>query len=303
MNTYHNNLSILADPTLSSVIAIETHANGLDFIDIKTSQCEASICLQGGHLVNFKPLHDDEIIWLSNAVDFKPGVPIRGGVPVCWPWFGPHATNNNLPAHGFARTAFWKLDDAYFEQDALLIRLSLPAAQYPNYWPTSHRVYLEFRLSSWLQIKLINVNDGGDEVSVSQALHSYLSVDDIAQTSVKGLVDSHYLDKLNPDAGLQMQGDDLRVSQEVDRIYQTGGPFTIVQANSANIEVTSENSNSAVVWNPWVEKSQSLSNFFDTDYLQMLCVETANVMDDALTLKPGESHELVMTAYRQPEDG
>ncbi|QSX34993.1 D-hexose-6-phosphate mutarotase [Shewanella avicenniae] len=267
------------------------HTNGLEYLQINSALCEARIFLQGAQVEYFAPTGKAPLLWVSSADEYKPGTGgIRGGIPVCWPWFGNHA-NADWPAHGFARNKMWDWVGTDVENEVVTLRFSLPAAQFERqYWPHNSSVMLEVVLSDTLTVKLINQNLGDTPFTLTQALHSYFPIGDIHQLQASGFAGSKYIEF--GEGPFIQQGDSVEFTRETDRVYTALSPVQQLQTVNGTIEVSRENSQSAVLWNPWIEKSQRLSRFNDDDYLQMACLEAANVLEDAVTLAPGESHTL-----------
>lgn len=271
-------------------VTTKKHANGLEYVEINTAQCKARIFLQGAQIDYFEPVGKEPLLWVSSADDYQVGSGIRGGVPVCWPWFG-MSPNPGFPQHGFARTSIWTLDSVKMLDDAVEVKFTLPISDSDTqYWPHDTSVELLFRLSETLSVSLTNINHGDYEVSLTQALHSYFPIEDIHQLTATGFSDSKYIE-FGKGPFNQAQ-DDVDFNRETDRVYTNLGPVQQLHTRKGIIEVSRENSHSAVLWNPWIDKSQRLSRFNDDDYLSMVCLEAANVLEDQVTLAPKESHTL-----------
>lgn len=271
-------------------VTTKKHANGLEYVDINTPLCKARIFLQGAQIDYFEPVGKEPLLWVSSADDYLPGNGIRGGIPVCWPWFG-MSSNPGFPQHGFARTSIWTLDSVKMLDDAVEVKFTLAISDSDRqYWPHDTSVELLFRLSETLSVSLTNTNHGDYDVSLTQALHSYFPIEDIHQLTATGFTGSKYIE-FGKGPFTQPQ-DDVDFSRETDRVYTDLSPVQLLHTSKGIIEVGRENSNSAVLWNPWIDKSQRLSRFNDDDYLSMVCLEAANVLEDQVTLAPKESHTL-----------
>ena len=226
-------------------------------------------------------------------------------MPVCWPWFGNLALNPQsvqamrhsdepATAHGLVRTREWEVLEIDDAGEALHIELGLPHIEggLPG-WPHDVALTLSIRLDTQLHISLTSHNRSDIPVSISQALHSYFAVSDVRKVQVQGVEGLTYIDTLKDWEHIKQSGD-LTFSGETDRIYlDTPQQLSIVDpAWSRTLELTSRGSRTAVIWNPWIDKTASFKDMAADGWQRMLCIETANVMDDVITLEPGASHTL-----------
>lgn len=277
-----------------------THANGLDYLQVNSAHCEARVFLQGAQVEYFAPTGKAPLLWVSSADEYQPGTGgLRGGIPVCWPWFGNHA-NSDWPAHGFARNKVWRWIGTSVEDEVVTLRFTLPSSEFERqYWPHNTHVELEVVLSDTLTVKLINTNLDNKPVTLTQALHSYFPIGDIHQLQATGFAGSQYIEF--GQGPYPQEGDSISFDRETDRVYSQLGDTQTLKTVNGTIVVRRENSQSAILWNPWIAKSVRLSRFNDDDYLQMACLEAANVLDDAVTLQPGASHALITHISWQAE--
>ena len=264
-------------------------------------QAQLDICQQGGQILSYFPdINQPPVIWLSDCAEYKQGQSVRGGVPVCWPWFGdiqhnPAAvqkmTTKDAPFHGLARTVDWQLIDSSVDQHAVQISLQLDASAGLSNWPHAATLELHICLAEQLTIRLENHNLDSQPLAISQALHTYFAVSDIGQTQVEGLAGCAYHETLEQ-WQLRKQDGNLSFSGETDRVYlQVPEHLQIIDSGwQRRIHLRSQGSHSAIVWNPWIAKAQTLSGFASDAWQQMLCIESANVLDDHLLLAPGEQH-------------
>ncbi|MCU8042878.1 MULTISPECIES: D-hexose-6-phosphate mutarotase [unclassified Shewanella] len=272
-------------------VTTKKHANGLDYVEVNTALCQARIFLQGAQIDYFQPVGKPPLLWVSSADDYQPGNGIRGGVPVCWPWFG-MSSEANFPQHGFARTRIWALESVEMRNQLVDLRFSLKISEQDKiYWPHNTEVSVLFTLSDTLSISLVNTNLGTDPVTLTQALHSYFPIEDIHQLKACGFSGSKYIEFAQ--GPYPQTTDEVLFDRETDRVYTDLGPVQLLHTPQGTIEVSRENSQSAVLWNPWIEKSQRLGRFNPEDYLTMVCLEAANVLEDKVVLAPGETHSLV----------
>jgi len=267
---------------------------GLITIEINNAECSASIVLQGAHLTHWTPRNQKPVIWLSPAVDVAPNKAIRGGIPICWPWFGPHPTNADFPSHGIARTGHWEVIATTALTDKTQVSLRLIKDPNKNeLWPYPTTLECHFTLGRELEIDLVSSNTGSEAIRIGQALHTYFNIGDIHNISVIGLEDCFYLDKVDGGKRKQQQGP-VKVSAETDRIYTDTDADCLINdpEYQRQIRIEKRGSLSTVVWNPWVEKSTAMADMGGNAYINMLCVESANAVDDVRTLQPGDVHHL-----------
>jgi len=235
------------------------------------------------------------VIWLSKFAQFSPGKSIRGGVPVCWPWFGPHGQNPQFPGHGFARTVPWALVDASRLPDHR-VRLEFELVQSDTtraQWPALSTVRNIITVGPELEVELATSNLGSTAFELGQALHTYFEVGDIRRATVIGLEHCDYIDKFDGGARKVQEGA-VSFSQETERIYLGTHGYCEIRdpALARSIVITSTGSRSTVVWNPWSEKAGKMGDFGPDGHLAMVCVETANAAEDVITLAPGATHRM-----------
>ncbi|MCF6187766.1 MAG: D-hexose-6-phosphate mutarotase [Desulfobulbaceae bacterium] len=267
--------------------------NGLEYIEVRNAQAQAKIALQGAHLFHYQRENEDPLIWLSDASFFETGKAIRGGIPICWPWFGKHPSPK-MPQHGFARTALWELlevEEASEDETELTLQLHhLP--EHFKLWPHRFELRLHITIGRSLTLALTTTNCDEQSFTITSALHSYFAVSDIQTISIEGLENTPYLDTVTNRR--EMQTGRVRITQEVDRIHQqVQSPLTLHDLDRT-VTIRSEGSSSVVVWNPWVDKCARMADMHDGAYRTMVCIETANALDDAQSLDPGAEHTLAV---------
>ncbi len=272
---------------LSDTITICEY-EGMQVIKVVHPAAEAGITLHGGHLIWFRPAGEKDVIWLSEKAEFTPSKALRGGIPVCWPWFGRVAT----PAHGFARTSMWSLIEHRENESGVIVELGLTDSDETlAIWPNRFDLKITFEISSELKVKLTATNTDDHNWSMSGALHSYFTVGDVREISIEGM-GSDYIGGLK-DAKTFTGGNSLVFTEALDRVYTApDDTVTINDArNTRNLLVTNRGHNSAVIWNPWAEGAAGMGDMDDDGYLTMVCVESTQ-HGDGITLQPGESHSL-----------
>lgn len=274
----------------------------LECLHIKHPKFFAEICLQGAQLTKFQHFELGQFVWLSPTAEYKKGQGLRGGIPICWPWFGVLEKNpkeivdqvlTSELAHGFARTQSWELHS--IQESAHDVTVECLLKQTPKslaIWPFPFELRCRFHFSDKLRIELITINTGLKTFTFSQALHTYLNVKDIGNVRIYGANNHQYVDALDHWQTKRQQGT-IVINQEVDRIYQ--GKINYQLYNGEHHLTLSSNSASSVVWNPWVKKSKTLSQFPHTAYKSMLCIENGNILDDVVNLEKDQRHCLSMT--------
>ncbi len=258
------------------------------------------VAVHGAQVVNWT-CAGEGLLWLSPVARIREGKGIRGGIPVCWPWFGDHAGGAPHPAHGFVRHRVWDVVGTTADATGVSIRLGTTTrdsdlAAFPH--PAS--VELTVRLDDGLSLSLETRNRGDAPFALTQALHTYFRVSDIASVSVSGLDGATYLDKLQ-DFQRMAQAGAITFGGEVDRIYvgETSRIVLEVTGLDRRLLIESRGSRSAVVWNPWTDKTARLGDMGSPDaFRQMVCIETANAGDDVVTIPAGGTHVL-SAAYRR----
>ncbi|HDM8171655.1 TPA: D-hexose-6-phosphate mutarotase [Vibrio harveyi] len=253
----------------------------------------AGIALHGGHVVSFTPAGKEDLIWMSEKAIFDGKAALRGGIPVCWPWFGRIAT----PAHGFARTAEWELVEHRENDNGVLVELALfPTEETHDIWPHMFDARLMVEISDQLKVTLKVTNIDDAEWTFSGALHTYLNVGDIKQAQTTGM-GPEYIDSLK-EGEICQGGDVLQLTDTIDRVYTQPEAQILVKDAVLNRTLSVENQghNSAVLWNPWATGAQGMGDMADNGYETMLCVEStvhAPSIKQGKTLQPGETHELI----------
>ncbi|QKE39534.1 D-hexose-6-phosphate mutarotase [Ferrovum myxofaciens] len=270
-------------------------SNGFIHVDVNNPWASARIALQGAQLTSWVPKGEEPVIWLSKEASFLKGKSIRGGAPVCWPWFGPHESQGDFPAHGFARTALWEILRVETQTDGTTqLTFLLPETAFPkNQWPYATTLKSHITIGSHLEVDLVTHNLGSQPIIIGQALHTYFRVEDVRTVRLLGLEECIYLDKVEG-GDRKVQKGSVNFTQETDRIYLGATQDILIEdpLMKRQIRITKNGSASTVVWNPWIEKSAKLGDMGEEGYLHMVCVENANAAEDVITLAPGAEHHL-----------
>jgi glucose-6-phosphate 1-epimerase len=266
----------------------------LPMLEISTRWSTAEIYLLGAHVTQFKKKDEPPLLFLSQCSRFTEGQPIRGGIPVIFPWFGPR---EGQAQHGFARNKTWDLKELVPAPDgSVSARLRLPHCPEAAAFPPFSVDYV-VTVNQSLSLQLIVTNDAKDaEFTFENCLHTYFEVADVTAISIHGLKGVTYLDKVASFMEKAEESDALRIASEVDRIYQnTTDTVEILDPRiGRRIRVEKGCSASTVVWNPWIAKARQMSDFGDEEYEHMICVESGNVASDSITLPPGGSSTLTV---------
>ncbi|GAB2664899.1 D-hexose-6-phosphate mutarotase [Vibrio panuliri] len=252
----------------------------------------AGIALHGGHVVSYQPTGQQDLIWMSEKAIFDGKAALRGGIPVCWPWFGRIA----VPAHGFARSSEWELVEHRENDQGVIVELALfPSEETHQIWPHMFDARLIVEVGDKLKVTLKVTNIDDEAWTFSGALHTYLNVGDITQAQTTGM-GSEYIDSLLEDQVCQ-GGDTLVLTDTIDRVYTQPAAQIKVEDKVLDRTLTIENHghNSAVLWNPWSQGAQGMTDMADNGYQTMLCVEStvhAPSIQHGVTLQPDQSYEL-----------
>ena len=265
-------------------------SGGLPKINITTGQSTAEIYLHGAHVTGFQKNGEPPLLFMSRLSRFAAGKAIRGGVPICLPWFGPREGG---PAHGFVRIRSWELVETSAGQDGTVtVRQRLPKDAARPEWSALHTEFV-VTISDRLTMELMTTNESADQrLEIENCLHTYFAVSDINQVSIAGLEGAPFDDFAAGAGGTRRveDGSVLRITQETNRVYpNAAGTVEIHDENLARIiRVEKFNSQSTVIWNPWT--TQKLPDDFDpAEHRQMVCVESGNVKQNKISLPPGKS--------------
>lgn len=286
-----------SDQTLPDGVRVTTGRGGLPVVEVDVPACAGEVYLHGGHVTSWRPL-GAEVLWVSDEAVYRPGTAIRGGVPICFPWFAGGPDGSMTPAHGFARTAEWGLVGATTDGrwvEVILALTDTPATR--ELWPHSFACDFRVRMGENELALLLSVTNTGDGPFVfEEALHAYFGVADIRTVQVDGLAGAAYLDMVPGAArGPHVLDGPITFAGEVDRTFQGTGATAVIRDGDRTVTIARDGSDSAIVWNPWIDKAAAMGDFGDDEWTGMVCVETANAKADAVTLEPGAEH--TMTAY------
>lgn len=280
---------IIAD--LPASVSVIEGRGGLTALAISTPQCTGEVYLNGAHVTAWQPTGQQPVLWMSESSVYAEGEPLRGGVPVCAPWFGTGRNGDKTPAHGWFRLAAWQLAAAEDVEGTVRLTFRLDGADAGHPGVTAEYVV---GFGNELTLELTVATD--QPLVLEEAVHTYLAVGDIHRVSVQGLAGASYVDKAPGGVADNTQVGDVTFTGETDRVYAHSGSATVVDpANGRQLTLTKDGSANTVVWNPWVAKSAAMGDFGDDEWPSMMCLEAANALADAVELAAGQSHTLRAT--------
>jgi glucose-6-phosphate 1-epimerase len=279
---------------IGSELIFEQLASGITLIEIDTPLATATISLEGGQVVTWHPKSQAEpVLWVSKLAHFVPGKAIRGGVPICWPWFGAHPTNPKLPSHGYARITPWQVRVTEILSDGTLrICLTMGENELAKlHWPQQVVLTIEVIVGDTLTIKLTSTNESSQNITLTEGLHTYFNVGDVSTTRVHGFDGVEYVD-LTRNNARHVQNGPITFEAELGRIFLNSQESCVIedQAFRRRINVEKQGSLSTAVWNPWSETASTISDLGADGWRNMVCVEGANALDNTVTISPNASH-------------
>lgn len=285
---------------IPDILDFDENEYGLGRIIVNTKACSAELYFQGAHLTQWHPTNSEPVLFLSERSEFRPGKAIRGGIPIIFPWFGARtatsvSSRTDGPSHGFARTSNWQLVSATMNGDAVRLKLTLE----PNELSRSlgYEAFLlvyEVTIGAKLRLQLTVENGSQSSMSFEEALHSYFMVGDATRTEISGLADTEYFDKTDGFKRKRQKENVLVLNGETDRPYINSETRVTLDdpVLKRRLIIEKQYSKSTVVWNPWSELSVKLADLGADGWRRMICIETANAMENAVTIEPGEHHTM-----------
>jgi glucose-6-phosphate 1-epimerase len=278
-------------------LSIAKDENGLEYIEIDNDLATAKIALQGGHIMSWQPKEQEHpVLWLSSNARQEKGRSIRGGIPICWPWFGAHPTDSTLCPHGFARVIPWQLIEAEpTRHGATRLTLQMTeTAESRRQLSYPYLLSMTITIGDTLRIELSTTNKSSNPFMVGEAFHTYFNVSDIAKVKVKGLEDTLFADKVF-NYERRLQHGDITFNGEFDRVYlNTTADCTIEDAGlNRRIRIGTSRSQSTIVWTPWADKAEQMADMGSKDeWRTTICVETGNALDNAVIISPNKTHTM-----------
>jgi glucose-6-phosphate 1-epimerase len=284
---------------------------GLVFVRVTAPSASATVYLHGAHLTDWHPVGQAPVIFLSSRTDLAPDKPIRGGIPVIFPWFGPRHDGKEGPAHGFARTSEWGLTFAAVAGDEVHLTFTLAPNAASHALGFDHfRLAYSLTIGRRLTLELTVANDSGSGGSrgaaaaqtaslgaplvFEEALHTYFAVADVQKATITGLGGTAYLDKRDELRRKVQPAGTMTITGTTDRVYLDTTATCVIDdvAGKRKIVVAKEGSHTTVVWNPWAELAATIPDMDPEGWRRMLCVETVNAGESAVTLEAGKTHTM-----------
>lgn len=265
--------------------------------------CTGEIYLHGAHVTHWQPQGAEAVLWMSPNSNFAAGKAIRGGVPICFPWFGPKPSDPNAPAHGFVRNRAWKLIKITDDATGVSVHLQTQSdATTRQQWPTDFVADYHVHFGRTLTLRLSATNAGQQPATLTEALHTYFKVSDVRNIGVSGLADVDYISKVEGGNRKTQQAPVITFAGETDRVYvNTTSTCTIRDEQlGRQIVIDKRGSQSTVVWNPFPKRAGELADIGESNYPGFACIETANALENEVTLAPGETHEIAQIVNLTP---
>ena len=288
---------------IAGMLGFVSGRGGLTMIEIDNGLATATISPYAAQVLAYRPAcAADDLLFLSERAFFEPGREIKGGTPICWPWFGPDPTGSGRSLHGFARMRPWTLSGCESLPDgATRIRFDLADdAETRAIWPHPFKLSLEIAVGATLSLTLTTRNTGETPLRITQGLHTYFKIGDVARLTVTGLDGCRYIDKAaGAGDAIIVQDGPVTVAGEVNRIYeQVPASLSIEDPGlGRRIRLDTQHSRTCVVWNPWIATARAMDDLDDDDYRRFICVETVNTASEVITIQPQDSARLAAT-YR-----
>jgi glucose-6-phosphate 1-epimerase len=287
---------------IPGVASVSKGNSGLARVQISGAFGEGEMYLHGAHVTSWKPAGHDEVLFVSSKSRWEEGQAIRGGIPICFPWFRGKVDDPHAPAHGFVRTKTWQLESITKNENGVAVIMSTQSDERTRkWWPGEFRLVHRVTFGSDLRLELICRNTGITPFRFEEALHTYNRIANIQHVQVQGLDGVSYLDNTESNKEKTQRGDVVIASLTDSAYCNTQNEVDLLDPNKKRrIRLRKENSLSTVVWNPWSEGAARLHDLGDGEWAQFLCVEASNIMDSAIHLAPGEEHRMaaVLTVER-----
>ena len=278
--------------TTSKELYPSAPGTGLPLLLVETELCSAVISLQGAHLLEFKTTEGDPLLWLSPNCDFTAGTALRGGVPLCLPWFGVNPTDASKPKHGFARNNFWELGEAHLLSDNSVALEFIFISDANDLFPFDFSAELRMVLGNSAKLELTINNTDTEDFDCSWAMHNYHRISSLSDVRVLGLAERNYLDNFESHAEKHQAGD-VSFPGPVDRVYPAIDHAVSI-SGSPNIEITHHNCPSVVVWNPGREAAANITDIGEGQEQFYICVERGGVLGEKWHLPAGTSNSAWM---------
>jgi len=294
-----------ADFGISDQVVFVEGKGGLPFIQVNNSKASALISIYAAQVLSFKPVNEaEDFMFVSDNAYFQQGKAIKGGIPICWPWFGAAAEGSGNPDHGFVRNNYWRVSavESLLNGDTKVQLEFVDSDKTRAMWPHQFNLCLDITISDSLTLSLVTENRGEKSFVITEALHAYFNVGDAAQVQVLGLEKTEYLDK-TADFVQVCQVGAVTLQQATDRIHVNAGNNLTINdpVFKRKIRISSSGNKNVVVWNPWLEGAEAMKDLESEDYKNFVCVEIANAASNIIEILPAAAYRMV-TNYRVISD-
>ena len=282
---------------IPGVARVSAGNGGLPRVEITASLAQGEIYLHGAQVTSWKPAGNDEVLFLSTQSHWQEGRAIRGGIPICFPWFRAKADNPRAPAHGLVRTTMWQLESMVEEQGRVIVSMGTESTAQTRHWsPAEFRLVHRVQFGSELHLELVCTNTGRSSLRFEEALHTYNRVAEVGRVRLEGLDTVRFLDNTDLNKEKTQHGEVL-IKAPTDNAYlDTAGDIDLLDpAMRRQILLRKSNSATTVVWNPWRDGAARLEDLGEGEWQQFLCVEASNILGAAIDLAPGEEHTMAAT--------
>jgi D-hexose-6-phosphate mutarotase len=279
-------------------ITFEQTEQDVVLIHVNHPLATATISLQGGQVLEWKPRSQVEpVLWSADPTHWLSGRAIRAGVPICWPWFGAHPTEQAAPAHGYARLCDWEVAEISMESLGTIdidLRM-MPTHEVATRYPLNASLVSRISVGEALSISLTTTNTGEAPITITEALHAYFNVGEIDDIQIEGIEGNDFIDLIDQNIRKTQVGA-IRFTGETGRVYLNtfNECFIVDRALGRTIKIEKSNSHSTVVWNPWLETASKMNDLGSVAWQKMVCVESANAFDNFVMIKPRSQHTLTV---------
>jgi glucose-6-phosphate 1-epimerase len=279
---------------LPESVRIEEGEGGLPLLHVRNSHAECSIYVHGAHVVSFRPRGGADLLWLSPHGLFREGSPIRGGIPICFPWFGARKGRNDLPLHGLVRTEPWNIESAEILADGRTrIAFSVENGEPPpEAWPHRFRLELSVTVGEVLEMALSVQNPENLPILCEDGFHTYFRVEDPGQCEVTELDGIEYMDRTKGDSRAVQEGP-ARFEGEMVHAFMHVPPVLELVDGDRRIRIEQEGMYSAVLWNPG-ERAGAANPEIRDAWKQFVCVESTNCLDCRLEIPAQGYHRSLL---------
>jgi glucose-6-phosphate 1-epimerase len=279
---------------IGEIAQVIAGSGGLPKVEIASPAAAGEIYLHGAQVTSWRPEGHDEVLFLSQHSRWEEGRAIRGGIPVCFPWFRGKADDPKAPAHGFARTRSWKLKSVMQQADNVVVTMVTESDEASlRWWPHQVLLQLSVTMGSELELALTATNTGTEPFSFEEALHTYHRVGDVANVHVSGLDGVTFLNNMDGNRAKVQSGDVVMAGPTDNAYLNTDRQLILIDSDlRRRIQIEKRSSLTTVVWNPWASGALALTDLGDEEWRQMACVEASNILSNAVTLAPKESHTM-----------